>query len=88
MNGTGKTTTSAKMAYRLNEEGYSVSWYSLAVLTIWDTFRAGAIDQPVTDTPRKIEGSDASRARGAGIPVFFHSNELLWPSLVGMQCLY
>ena len=39
VNGTGKTTTSAKMAYRLNEEGYSV------VMAAADTFRAGAIDQ-------------------------------------------
>ena len=39
VNGTGKTTTSAKMAYRLNEQGYSV------VMAAADTFRAGAIDQ-------------------------------------------
>ena len=39
VNGTGKTTTSAKMAHRLNEEGYSV------VVAAADTFRAGAIDQ-------------------------------------------
>ena len=39
VNGTGKTTTSAKLAYRLNEEGYSV------VMAAADTFRAGAIDQ-------------------------------------------
>ena len=39
VNGTGKTPTSAKMAYRLNEEGYSV------VMAAADTFRAGAIDQ-------------------------------------------
>ena len=39
VNGTGKTTTSAKMAHRLNEEGYSV------VMAAADTFRAGAIDQ-------------------------------------------
>ena len=39
VNGTGKTTTSAKMAHRLNEQGYSV------VMAAADTFRAGAIDQ-------------------------------------------
>ena len=39
VNGTGKTTTSAKIAYRLKNQGYSV------VLAAADTFRAGAIDQ-------------------------------------------
>jgi len=39
VNGTGKTTTSAKLAHRLNTQGYSV------VLAAADTFRAGAIDQ-------------------------------------------
>jgi len=39
VNGTGKTTTSAKLAHRLNAQGYSV------VLAAADTFRAGAIDQ-------------------------------------------
>ena len=39
VNGTGKTTTSAKIAHRMTEEGYSV------VLAAADTFRAGAIDQ-------------------------------------------
>ena len=39
VNGTGKTTTSAKIAHRLNNQGYSV------VLAAADTFRAGAIDQ-------------------------------------------
>ena len=39
VNGTGKTTTSAKIANRLNSQGYSV------VLAAADTFRAGAIDQ-------------------------------------------
>ena len=39
VNGTGKTTTSAKIAHRLKQNGYSV------VLAAADTFRAGAIDQ-------------------------------------------
>ena len=41
VNGTGKTTTTAKIAHRLTEQGYSV------VLAAADTFRAGAIDQLV-----------------------------------------
>ena len=39
VNGTGKTTTTAKMAHRLSQQGHSV------VLAAADTFRAGAIDQ-------------------------------------------
>ncbi len=39
VNGTGKTTTTAKIANRLSNQGYSV------VLAAADTFRAGAIDQ-------------------------------------------
>jgi len=39
VNGTGKTTTIAKMAERLKEQGYSV------VIAAADTFRAGAIEQ-------------------------------------------
>ena len=39
VNGTGKTTTTAKITHRLTEQGYSV------VLAAADTFRAGAIDQ-------------------------------------------
>ncbi|HIP16849.1 MAG TPA: signal recognition particle-docking protein FtsY [Methanothermococcus okinawensis] len=39
INGTGKTTSIAKLAYLLKEKGYSV------VLAAGDTFRAGAIDQ-------------------------------------------
>ena len=39
VNGTGKTTTSAKLAHRLSQQGHSV------VLAASDTFRAGAIDQ-------------------------------------------
>ncbi|MBU38317.1 MAG: signal recognition particle-docking protein FtsY [Euryarchaeota archaeon] len=39
VNGTGKTTTSAKIAKRLDNQGFGV------VLAAADTFRAGAIDQ-------------------------------------------
>ena len=39
VNGTGKTTSTAKIAKRLKDQGYSV------VLAAADTFRAGAIDQ-------------------------------------------
>ena len=39
VNGTGKTTTTAKITNRLTKQGYSV------VLAAADTFRAGAIDQ-------------------------------------------
>ncbi len=39
VNGTGKTTTSAKIAKRLSDQGHEV------VLAAADTFRAGAIDQ-------------------------------------------
>ncbi|MBR79192.1 MAG: signal recognition particle-docking protein FtsY [Euryarchaeota archaeon] len=39
VNGTGKTTTAAKMAKRLDDQGFGV------VLAAADTFRAGAIDQ-------------------------------------------
>ncbi|ENN96331.1 cell division protein FtsY, partial [Methanocaldococcus villosus KIN24-T80] len=39
INGTGKTTTIAKLAYKLKNKGYSV------VLAAGDTFRAGAIEQ-------------------------------------------
>ena len=46
VNGTGKTTTSAKVVHRLKEEGYSV------VLAAADTFRAGAIDQLAAHSER------------------------------------
>ncbi|MDP6906909.1 MAG: signal recognition particle-docking protein FtsY [Candidatus Thalassarchaeaceae archaeon] len=46
VNGTGKTTTTAKIAHRLNNEGRSV------VLAAADTFRAGAIDQLETHAER------------------------------------
>jgi fused signal recognition particle receptor len=39
INGTGKTTTIAKIAYRLKNQGYSV------VLAAGDTYRAGAVEQ-------------------------------------------
>ena len=46
VNGTGKTTTSAKIAKRLTDNGFSV------VLAAADTFRAGAIDQLATHAER------------------------------------
>ena len=46
VNGTGKTTTTAKIAHRLSEQGKSV------VLAAADTFRAGAIDQLATHADR------------------------------------
>ena len=46
VNGTGKTTTSAKIAHRLREDGYSV------VMVKADTFRAGAIDQLASHAER------------------------------------
>ena len=46
VNGTGKTTTTAKMANRLSHRGHSV------VLAAADTFRAGAIDQIATHAER------------------------------------
>ena len=39
INGTGKTTSIAKIAYRLRQQGYSVA------IAAGDTYRAGAIDQ-------------------------------------------
>jgi len=46
VNGTGKTTTTAKIANRLTQQGRSV------VLAAADTFRAGAIDQLATHAER------------------------------------
>ena len=46
VNGTGKTTTTAKIAYRLKNKGRRV------VLAASDTFRAGAIDQLETHAER------------------------------------
>ena len=46
VNGTGKTTTTAKIAHRMTKQGYSV------VLAAADTFRAGAIDQLATHADR------------------------------------
>ena len=56
VNGTGKTTTSAKIAKRLDDQGFDV------VLAAADTFRAGAIDQLAAHADRL--GVGASRARG------------------------
>ncbi len=60
VNGSGKTTSIAKMAYRLSREGHKV------ILAAGDTFRAAAIDQ-LEEWARRIEvpvirqnpGSDA-----------------------------
>ena len=46
VNGTGKTTTTAKIAHRLKKKGWRV------VLAASDTFRAGAIDQLGTHAER------------------------------------
>ena len=46
VNGTGKTTTTAKLANRMSQQGLSV------VLAAADTFRAGAIDQLTTHAER------------------------------------
>jgi len=46
VNGTGKTTTTAKIAHRLKSEGRTV------ILAAADTFRAGAIDQLETHAER------------------------------------
>ncbi|MEE2625542.1 MAG: signal recognition particle-docking protein FtsY [Candidatus Thermoplasmatota archaeon] len=46
VNGTGKTTTTAKIAKRLTDQDYEV------VLAAADTFRAGAIDQLATHAER------------------------------------
>ncbi len=61
VNGVGKTTTIAKIAYRLKKEGKKV------LLAAGDTFRAGAIDQLVewakrlgVDIVTKEAGSDPS----------------------------
>ena len=57
VNGTGKTTTSAKIAKRLTDNGFSV------VLAAADTFRAGAIDQLDTHAER-IGGRCVKSQRG------------------------
>ncbi len=61
VNGVGKTTTIAKIAYRLKKEGKKV------LLAAGDTFRAGAIDQLEVwakrvgvDIVTKVSGSDPS----------------------------
>jgi fused signal recognition particle receptor len=48
VNGSGKTTTIAKLAYRLSHEGHKV------ILAAADTFRAAAIDQ-IQEWGRRIE---------------------------------
>ena len=57
VNGTGKTTTTAKIAHRLKNEGKTV------VLAAADTFRAGAIDQLETHA-NKIGVRCVSSQRG------------------------
>ena len=57
VNGTGKTTTTAKIAHRLKSEGRTV------VLAAADTFRAGAIDQLETHA-EKIGVRCVSSERG------------------------
>ena len=56
VNGTGKTTTSAKIAKRLDDQGFDV------VLAAADTFRAGAIDQLAAHADRL--GVRCIRAKG------------------------
>ena len=58
VNGTGKTTTAAKISYRLIQDGLSV------VLAAADTFRAGAIDQ-LNDHAERI-GARCIRSQRGG----------------------
>tara|TARA_B100000927_G_scaffold176432_1_gene142171 strand:- start:1644 stop:2858 length:1215 start_codon:yes stop_codon:yes gene_type:complete len=58
VNGTGKTTTAAKISHRLVQEGLSV------VLAAADTFRAGAIDQ-LNDHAERI-GARCIRSQRGG----------------------
>ena len=58
VNGTGKTTTAAKISYRLIQNGLSV------VLAAADTFRAGAIDQ-LNDHAERI-GARCIRSQRGG----------------------
>ena len=57
VNGTGKTTTAAKIAHRMIKMGYSV------VLGAADTFRAGAIDQ-LSDHAQKVGARVVKSQRG------------------------
>lgn len=57
VNGTGKTTTAAKISYRLIQRGLSV------VLGAADTFRAGAIDQ-LSDHAERIGARCVKSQRG------------------------
>lgn len=80
VNGTGKTTTTSKIAHRLKAEGRTV------VLAAADTFRAGAIDQLETHAERigvrcisserggdsaaiARDAVDSARARGADVVI-------------------
>ena len=58
VNGTGKTTTAAKISYRLIQDGLSV------VVAAADTFRAGAIDQ-LSDHAERI-GARCIRSQRGG----------------------
>ena len=58
VNGTGKTTTAAKISYRLIQDGLSV------VVAAADTFRAGAIDQ-LNDHAERI-GARCIRSQRGG----------------------
>jgi len=58
INGTGKTTTIAKLAYLLKKKGYSV------VLAAGDTFRAGAIEQ-LEEHGKRIGVKVIKQVRGA-----------------------
>lgn len=58
INGTGKTTTIAKLAYLLKKKGYSI------VLAAGDTFRAGAIEQ-LEEHGKRIGVKVIKQQRGA-----------------------
>lgn len=58
VNGSGKTTSIAKMAYRMKQEGHSV------MLAAADTFRAAAIDQ-LEEWGRRIDVPVISQAQGS-----------------------
>lgn len=58
INGTGKTTSISKLAYKLKEKGYSV------VLAAGDTFRAGAIEQ-LEEHAKNIEVKVIKHQKGA-----------------------
>ena len=60
VNGTGKTTTTAKIAHRLKNEGRTV------VLAAADTFRAGAT---TNSNPMRRKLASGSFSNGEGIPL-------------------